>query len=345
MAVRIYSTDTDSGVVSVTSVQDGGYARVAQIPVGNAPRGAMKYTSDGRGFVCNCGGDTISEIDLMSNRELGRIKVGPAPRGLAIIPGDRFAVVSNSGSNSISIVDLRARQEAAQIAIGRDPRHMAVTKDGTAVFIAIWGSHYVAHVDTSSLVGRNDPASVRESLRIPIGQDRHPYSVALTPDEKELYVANTRSELLSIIDVVRGTVSGEIDLGSRGARAVAFSPKGERAYVSVENTSEIAVIDVVTRAVISRIPVGPGPRGLALEPKTETLYVTAFERSNTGGGGGLSALRSIPVNSLTVVNLPRIRAQVASAAADAASYDFIPVAHGSCSVSVISDELLQAKFL
>jgi hypothetical protein len=60
--IEIYSTDTDSGLVSVVGATNGVHHRIEQVSVGNAPRGAVKFTSDGRGFVCNCGGDTISEM-------------------------------------------------------------------------------------------------------------------------------------------------------------------------------------------------------------------------------------------------------------------------------------------
>jgi YVTN family beta-propeller protein len=141
MEIEIYSTDTDSGVLSVIRRNDdGAYVPLGQIPVGNAPRGAVRFTRGGRGYVSNCGGDTISEIDLVNHRETARIKVGPAPRGIGIIPGEQFALVSNSGDNSISIVDLLGREEVRRIAVGRDPRHMAVTADGSFAYVAIWGS-------------------------------------------------------------------------------------------------------------------------------------------------------------------------------------------------------------
>src|SRR5262245_48720151 len=105
MAIEIYSTDTDSGQISVIRKQFNSYSTVTTIPVGNAPRGSVKFTRDGRGFVSNTSTNTVSEIDALTHREVARIQVGSGPRGLGIVPGDRYMLVSNSGSNTVSVVD------------------------------------------------------------------------------------------------------------------------------------------------------------------------------------------------------------------------------------------------
>jgi YVTN family beta-propeller protein len=330
MAIEIYSTDTDSGSISVVNrADDGNYAPTRQIPVGNAPRGAVKFTKDGRGYVSNCGGDTISEIDAIGHRETARIKVGPAPRGIGVVPGDNFALVSNSGANSVSILDLNARTEVRQLAVGRDPRHMAITAEGHFAYIAIWGSHYVAKVDTHTLAGAQPAChfhTIREVRRIPMPEGSHPYSVAIHPDGKLLFVANTQSHLMAVVDMGRDEIAAEVDLGSRGARAVVFSPDGVHAFVTIENTSEIAVVDTKTLAVVQRIEVGNGPRGLALDLLDMTIYASCFNR----GKGGLTGTVVAP-DALSVIDL---RTALKSNARGA-GITSVPVGKGSCSVAVL----------
>jgi YVTN family beta-propeller protein len=343
--VEIYSTDTDSGVISVVRVKEGGgHERVTQVPVGNAPRGSVKFTGNGRGFVCNCGGDTISEIDVLTHRETTRIKVGPAPRGLGIVPGDRFALVSNSGANTISVVDLTSRREVAQVAVGRDPRHMYVKPDGSAAYVAIWGGHYIAKLDISALASEAmDSAAVgkvAEVARIPVGDEVHPYSVAPQPGSSRLWVANTQGTSATIIDTATDEVVGQVDLGTRGARAIAFSPAGDVAFITIENTSEVAVVETATETVTSRFPVGPGPRGLALDVQSETLYVTAFSRTTLGGN---FTDEPPPPDTLTVVNVqPTIAARGNSGERPVnPRLSFVGVGKGSCAVSVIDTSKLQ----
>lgn len=337
MRTEIYSTDTDSGSISV--IERTGpheYRPVARIAIGNAPRGAVKFTSDGRGFVSNCAGDTISEIDTHTHQEAARIKVGIAPRGIGLIPGDRYALVSNSGSDTISVIDIAARKQVAEIPVGRDPRHMAVTPDGRAAYVCVWGSHYLSKIDTSALVASKDPdvALVREVGRIPLGEGVHPYSAAIVPRTHVSYhplllVANTQSPLLTVVNYELDQVVGRIDLGHKGARAVAFDKDGSRAFVSVEDTSEIVVIDVATLGVVGRIPVGPGPRGLAFDPEDGTIYASVFAR--TDAPTKLLDGRPFQANTLTVVSLGQSR----SVRQGDLRWDEIPVGKGPCSVSIL----------
>jgi len=330
MASEIYSTDTDSGVISVVRRDDDGtHTTIGQITVGNAPRGSVRFTKDGRGYVSNCGGDTISEIDIVNHRETARIKVGAAPRGIGLIPGDQFALVSNSGSNSISIVDLSAREEVRQIAVGRDPRHMGITSDGGTAYVAIWGSHYVAKIDTRALAGDTPDCNfqkVREVSKIWMRDGSHPYSVAIHPAGKHLFVANTQSNLLAVVDLTKETIEAEIDLGSTGARAVTFVPDGSQALVTVENTSEVVVIDAKSLTITDRIEVGNGPRGLALDPLSMTLYISAFARTVKGLEGTFTKQ-----NALTVLDIRHSM----KAKAQGAGITSVPVGKGSCSVAVL----------
>ncbi len=54
--------------------------------------------------------------------------------------------------------------------------------------------------------------------------------------------------------------------------------KGERfAYISNWTSQDVSIIDVDSRQVISRIPTPGTPRGLALSPNEEVLYVSIFD--------------------------------------------------------------------
>jgi YVTN family beta-propeller protein len=348
MSVRLFSTDTDAGSISVIDRKNGDFINVARIPVGNEPRGGVKFTKNGRGYVSNCAGDTISEIDTLTNRETARIKVGAAPRGIGIVPGDRYALVSNSGSNYVSIVDLANRKEVFQIAVGRDPRHMAISPDGKWAFVSIWGSHYISKIDISALAKGNveeiERGGVREVTRIPVGDGAHPYSLALHPKGGYAYVANNQVSYLSIIDTNKDEVEAEIDLGSKGGRAVAFSPDGDLAFVSIEDTSEVVTIDTKTRQITTRWDVGPGPRGIAFDAKNNTIYASAFARM---GSGSLFAQRKqlgkeevfpFKANTLTVIDLPQGQNLKSSAKS---KFNEIPVGAGPCSVTILDIDKLR----
>ncbi|MFI9060173.1 YncE family protein [Streptomyces anulatus] len=330
--IQFFSTDTDDGVVSVVAkTGPGEHRRVAQIAVGNAPRGGVKFTADGRGFVCNTSQNTISEIDAVALEEVRRIEVGHGPRGQGLLPGDKYLLVSNSGSNTVSVVDLELNVEVHQIPTGRDPRHMGINKSGTIAYICVWGDGYISKLDVSALADGN-PQGVAELTQIPVDREAHPYSLGIDPTGRRVFVANTQASYVTIIDVATDETH-RVDVGSTGGRGVAFSPDGAYALVTVENSSTIAVIDIETLRVTRQIPTGSGPRGLVVDQGDETVYVTNFARA-----GMMSAAHpDFAPNSLTMVDLT-------SAPLDrdegVFTYEEVTVGYGPCSVVVFDLDTL-----
>lgn len=256
----------------------GNYEKVKEIAVGNAPRGGVRFTRDGRGFVSNTPTNTVSELDALTRREVARITVGSGPRGLGIVPGKRYLLVSNSGSNTISIVDLESRVELGQVAVGRDPRHMAITPDGKAAYVCVWGSGYIAKLDLAGLAeGRTD--GVREIARIRIPENSHPYSISIDRSGTKAFVACNSISSVPVIDLAIDRVLAQIPVKSDGGRAVAFTPDNEYALLTLERDSVIAVIDMRELSVTRYIPVGPAPRGIAIDESDNTVYCSAFSRA------------------------------------------------------------------
>ena len=328
--IRIFSTDTDTddGVISVIGKSGKTeHTTLQQIPIGNAPRGSVKFTGAGRGFVSNTSQNTISELDPVALEEVRRIEVGHGPRGLGVVPGDRYLLASNSGSDTLSIVDLELNVELRQIPIGRDPRHMAISADGQRAFVCVWGEGVLAEVDIFPLQD-DEPEAVRILGAVELGRTAHPYSATMDPSGERIWVANTQATYASVVDRASGAVT-QIDLGAIGGRAVAFSPDQRFALISVETESKVAVVDRDTLQVTRFIPVGPGPRGLTVDVLDETLYVTNFARES------VSALPNHPnygPNTLTAVDLT-------SAPLDEPTGEFtyqpIEVGYGPCSVAVL----------
>jgi YVTN family beta-propeller protein len=331
VAIEIYSTDTDSGQLTVVRKESDGYSRVTSIPIGNAPRGSVKFTRDGRGFVSNTSTNSVSEIDALTHREVARITVGSGPRGLGILPGDRYMLVSNSGSNTVSIVDLESREELGQVAVGRDPRHMAIV--GDTAYVCIWGSGYIARIDISGLK-HDDVHSVREAGRIRIQENSHPYSLNVDRAGKYALVACNSIDYVPVIDLATGTVSHRVPITSQGGRAVAFSPDNKYALVTLERESVIAVIDMETFRVTRYIPTGPSPRGIAVDERDFTVYSSAFTR---GGAVMRADEPGGAPDSITVIALENVDLSGEGGGSDPVFAD-IPVGFGPCSVSLFDTD-------
>lgn len=331
MAIEIYSTDTDSGQISVIRKDGDTYHNVTTIPVGNAPRGSVKFTQDGRGFVSNTSTNSVSEIDALTHREVARIAVGSGPRGLGIVPGDRYMLVSNSGSNTVSVVDLEARVELTQVAVGRDPRHMAIV--GAFAYVCVWGSGYIAKIDIAGLA-RGDVGDVREIGRIRIQENSHPYSLNVDHTGRYAFVACNSVDYVPVIDLTTDHVVHRVPVTSQGGRAVAFSPDNRFALVTLERESTIAVIDLSTFKVTRYVPVGPSPRGIAVDERDFTVYASAFARGTVLYAGQPGSLP----HAVTVVKMDNVDLSTDEATGGKPVFDDIRVGFGPCSVSLFDTD-------
>ncbi|WP_405584489.1 beta-propeller fold lactonase family protein [Streptomyces sp. NBC_01190] len=106
-----------------------------------------------------------------------------------------------------------------------------------------------------------------------------PTAVAIAPNGEEAYVANGRSDSVSVLDTGDKRQVATIPVGSRPS-GVAFGADGTRAYVANAGANTVSVIDTAQRRVVATIGVGSGPSAMAVTPDGTRLYV-ANNSANT----------------------------------------------------------------
>src|SRR5262249_23741105 len=98
--------------------------------------------------------------------------------------------------------------------------------------------------------------------------------IALTSNDRQLWVVNPDNDSVSVFDVSTGTAQKvkEIAVGDEPA-CVAITPDNSKVYVTNTVSGTVAVIDATTFQVREYIGVGIEPRGCALTPSGRKLYV------------------------------------------------------------------------
>src|SRR5262245_27390023 len=104
--------------------------------------------------------------------------------------------------------------------------------------------------------------------------------IAVTPDNKFVWVVNPDDDSVSVINVENDANQkvAEIQVGDE-PNNLAISPNGQTVYVANTVSGTVSVINAATRATVATIPAGTEPYGLALTPNGSKLYV-ANARSN-----------------------------------------------------------------
>jgi len=88
-----------------------------------------------------------------------------------------------------------------------------------------------------------------------------------------LYIAHLGSDLMTVFDVNKQTVVGDVkDL--KRVHGVLAVPELHRVYASATGTNELAVIDDQTLQIVARVPAGDYPDGVAYASKEGKIYVS-----------------------------------------------------------------------
>jgi YVTN family beta-propeller protein len=152
-------------------------------------------------------------------------------------------------------IDLDTMEVTGAANIGGKPVDVKLSPDGTVVYVAnetLNGVHVV------------DWANMQELAFIPTGAGTH--GLYPSRDATVLYASNRLGGSVSVIDfatravVDTWTFGGSPDMGG-------VSADGSQLWLSGRYHSEVYVLDTATGELITRIPVGSGPHGLAIFPQ------------------------------------------------------------------------------
>lgn len=113
-----------------------------------------------------------------------------------------------------------------------------------------------------------------------------PACVAITPDNSKVYVTNTVSGTVSVINATSQQVVTTIAVGVE-PRGCALTPSGKKLYVANSISGDVSVIDTSKEKVKKTIKnAGPLLRGVAItdgDDKSAKVYVTQFQAQLRSG--------------------------------------------------------------
>jgi DNA-binding winged helix-turn-helix (wHTH) protein/DNA-binding beta-propeller fold protein YncE len=145
------------------------------------------------------------------------IKVGALPSSVVLRPGSDELYVSETRNQSVSVIDLKSERVKCTLAVGHEPAVLAASPDGTKVYVSQQGGG-ISVIDTATKQARpfgtlTDPVSdmvvthdgskaylalgylgigkldLRSGLLVIISKLKLAQAVALTPDERRLYIS------------------------------------------------------------------------------------------------------------------------------------------------------------
>jgi YVTN family beta-propeller protein len=267
---------------------------VARVPVGNDPHEVIASTDGKTAYVSNYGFgafNTLAVIDLVEQKPLAPVDLGAlrGPHGLDFVGGKTWFTAE--AAKAIGSYDPETKKIDWILGTGQNRTHMIyVFEDLQRIITTNVSSGTVSIIEKSASRGPagpppgmanrpnnsqgpppGPPGGDWDGTVVRVGDGAEGFDVS--PDGKEIWVANAHDGSISIIDLPAKKVIQTLAAGLRGANRLKFTPDGKHVFVSSLGGPEVAVFDSGSRKKIKGIAIGHGASGILMQPDGTRVYV------------------------------------------------------------------------
>ena len=255
---------------------------VGKVPVGDDPHEVIASTDGKTAYVSNYGFgafNTLAVIDLVAQKPLTPVDLGAlrGPHGLTFVGGKTWFTAE--GAKAIGSYDPATKKVDWILGTGQNRTHMIyVTEDLQRIYTTNVSSGTVSIMEKSAATGSSTsprpmaiPGGDWNETVVRVGDGSEGFDV--TPDSKEIWVANAHDGTISIIAIPVKTASQTLNANVRSANRLKITPDGKLAFVSMLGAGDVAVFDVASRKEVKRIPVGHGAAGIEMQPDGSRVFV------------------------------------------------------------------------
>ncbi len=268
---------------------------IARVPVGNDPHEVIASADGKTAYVSNYGFgayNTLAVVDLVAQKALPSVDLGPlrGPHGLTFVGGKAWFTAERA--KAIGSYDPEAKSVDWILGTGQDRTHMIyVSPDMNLIVTTNVSSGTVSIIEKTVGGGQGGPppgappgrpngrdgpmggpqADWNETV-IRVGNGSEGFDVS--PDGKEIWVANAGDGTVSIIDVASKQVTQTLAAEVPGANRLKFTPDGKLVLISSLRGPDVTVIDSATHKTVKRIAVGHGAAGTLMQPDGARAFVT-----------------------------------------------------------------------
>ena len=279
------------------AIVDPGTLKVlTRIPVGNDPHEVIASSDGTMAYVSNYGGgafNTLAVVDLVAQKPLPAIDLGAlrGPHGLDFAAGKVWFTAE--AAKAIGSYDPTSNKVDWIFGTGQGRTHMIyAAPDLTRMVTTNTSAGTVSIIEKSPARasagpppgGPNPPLGTPVGAPPPgppggdwnqtvinVGNGSEGFDVS--PDGKEIWVANAQDGTISIIDFAAKKVTQTLAANVRGANRLKFTPDGKLAFVSTLAGPDVVVFDAAVRREAKRIPVGHGAAGILMQPDGSRAFV------------------------------------------------------------------------
>jgi YVTN family beta-propeller protein len=242
-------------------------------------------------------GGPVPEAIALGHNEIAEVAVSPAKA-----PGTHYGVVALTFDNQAAILDLGTGAVLTKVKTGIAPFGAVIDATNTAAYVSNWGGRFPRPGDltgkmgpkpdadrmvvdargiaSSGTVSRIDLKTGTVAAEIEVGL--HPTSLALDNARHLLYVTNSNSDTVSVIDTAKSAVVDTIsvepfvhDVAGIAPESLVLSRDGEHLYVACAGINAVAVFALkgTHMKMEGLVPTGWYPDSIQLSPDEKYIAV------------------------------------------------------------------------
>ena len=291
-----YAADTPPNALLVLAKRDGmllivdpsSLRVIARVPVGKDPHEVIASTDGKTAYASNYGGgayNTLAVVDLVAQKALPAVDLGAlrGPHGLDFAGGKVWFTAE--AAKAIGRYDPATKSVDWILGTGQNRTHMLwVSPDMKLIVTTNVNAGTVSIIEKA--IGGPGPGGPEgpapggttgapggdwNETVVRVGNGSEGFDVS--PDGKEIWVANAADGTVSIIEVASKQVTQTLAADVGGANRLKFTLDGKLVFISGLRGSDITVIDKATRKTIKKISVGHGAAGILMQPDGARAFV------------------------------------------------------------------------
>ena len=241
----------------------------------------------------NGAANTLTVADLVNLKPLPIVNLGALsrPHGLTFADGKLWFTAE--GAKVIGRYDPSTNAIDWVMGTGQDRTHMIiVANDGQRVYTSNVASATVCIIEQKEMrpMGpppgggpppgagpppggppRFGPMKDWEVTVLPVGAGAEGFD--LSPDGRQLWVANAHDGSVSIIDTAAKKTIDTVKVPFHAANRLKFTPDGRRVFISDLGGDQVFVLDTGGRRLVKTITVGRGPAGILMDPGGTRAFI------------------------------------------------------------------------
>ena len=278
----------------------------ARVPVGDDPHEVIASTDGATAYVSNYGFGayhTLAVVDLRATKAMPAIDLGAltGPHGLTFVGGKVWFTAEGAkavgrydpATGKVDLILGTGQNRTHMIHVAADEKHVVTTNvsSGTVNLMAKEEVHMSPGAGPGGGgpptgagpgggglppggLGGGGPHGPRMDWNetvVRVGNGSEGFDVS--PDGREIWVANAQDGTISIVDVATKQVSATLQANVGGANRLKFTPDGRHVLVAMLAAPGLVVFDAASRKEITRVAVGRGAAGIVMEPEGARAYV------------------------------------------------------------------------